>query len=143
MIQTTFWVALGGAIGTVARYWIALWMAPFSRDLPWGTLLINVAGSFAISFFGTLTIEHGRYPAPDLWRTAFMVGICGGFTTFSSFSLQTLELIRAGAPGRALINIGLSVVLCLVAVALGYLVAERLNGGVQQIAEVQIEEDAG
>lgn len=143
MIQTTFWVAIGGAIGTVARYWIALLMSPVSRDLPWGTLLINVAGSFAISFFGTMTIEHGRYPAPELWRTAFMVGICGGFTTFSSFSLQTLELIRAGAPGRALLNIGLSVVLCLIAVALGYVAAEHLNGGVRQIAEAQIEEDAG
>ncbi|MFC0220073.1 fluoride efflux transporter CrcB [Pseudochelatococcus lubricantis] len=142
-MQTTLWVALGGAIGTVARFWIALWMAPLSRDLPWGTMLINVVGSFAISFFGALTVEHGRYPAPELWRAAFMVGICGGFTTFSSFSLQTLELIRAGAPGRALINIGLSVVLCLSAVALGYLAAERVNGGIRQVVQEQIEEDAG
>lgn len=127
-MPTAIWIALGGAMGTLARYYIALWMAPLSRDLPWGTIAINIAGSFAISFVGTLTVANGRYPVADAWRIAFTVGVCGGFTTFSSFSLQTLDLIRAGAPGRALINIVLSVALCLGAVTLGYLAAERLNG---------------
>lgn len=127
---TTLWVAVGGVIGTLARYWIALWMVPASRNLPWGTLLINVVGSFLISFVGTLTAEHGRYPTPEMWRVAFAVGICGGFTTFSSFSLQTLDLVRAGALGRALLYIGLSVVLCLTAVTLGFLGATAINGGV-------------
>ncbi len=143
MIETTLWVAIGGAIGSVARYWVALWMMPFSRDLPLGTMLINVVGSFIIAFFGTLTVANGRYAAPELWRIFVMVGICGGFTTFSSFSLQTFELIRAGAPGRALVNIGLSVTLCLASVTLGYMAAERINGGVRQVADMQIEEDAG
>ncbi len=143
MWQTTLWVAIGGATGSVARYWVALLMMPYSKSLPWGTILINIVGSFAISFFGTLTVAGGRYPSPELWRLAFMVGICGGFTTFSSFSLQTLELLRAGAAGRALLNIGLSVILCLIAVTLGYLSAEHLNGGVEKIANIEIEEEAG
>lgn len=129
MFQTTLLVAAGGAAGSVARYWVALLMLPYSTRLPLGTILINIVGSFAISFFGTLTMQDGRYPSPELWRIAFMVGVCGGFTTFSSFSLQTLELLRAGALVRALLNIGLSVILCLVAVALGYFCAGQLNGG--------------
>jgi CrcB protein len=141
MRVTAIWIALGGAAGSLARYYIALWMMPLSRSLPWGTITINVVGSFAISFFGALTIASGRYPASDLWRAAFMVGVCGGFTTFSSFSLQTLELIRAGAPGRALLNVAISVVLCLGSVTLGYLLAERLNGGVAQIAQTTAEEE--
>lgn len=138
---TTLWVALGGAIGTIARYWIALWMVPLSRDLPLGTLLINVVGSFLISFVGTLTVEHGRYPTPEMWRVAFAVGICGGFTTFSSFSLQTLDLIRAGAIGRALLYIALSVALCLAAVTLGYLSAAALNTAALPAATAAIEEE--
>lgn len=103
----TLWIALGGALGTVARYWVALWALPISRGLPWGTILINIAGSFAIGLFGTLTPAHGRHPAPETVRLFFMVGVCG-FTTVSSFSLQTLDLLRAGAPGRALANVALS-----------------------------------
>lgn len=139
MLQT-FAIAVGGALGSVARYWISLWALPISRELPWGTILINVAGSFAIGFFGTLTIGGGRHPLPETARLFFMVGVCGGFTTFSSFSLQTLELLRDGAIVRALANIVLSVVLCLGAVALGYVAAERLNGGIQRIAENPTEE---
>ena len=141
-MPVTLWVAIGGALGSVARYWVALWMLPMSRDLPWGTIVINIVGSFAISFFGTLTVEHGRFPISDVGRTFFMVGICGGFTTFSSFSLQTLELLKAGAVGRAFLNIAISVALCLASVTAGYLAAERLNGGVDEVAQNAIEEEA-
>lgn len=138
----TVWIALGGALGSVARYWIAVLAAPVSRELPWGTIGINVVGSFAIAFFGTLTAESGRHPLPDTARLFFMVGICGGFTTFSSFSLQTLDLLRGGAAGRALANIVLSVALCLGSVTLGYLLAAQLNAAARQVAAAPAEQVA-
>ena len=140
-VGLTAWVALGGALGSVARYWLALWALPLSRSLPWGTIGINVAGSFLIGFVGTLTLEGGRHPAPEWLRVFVMVGVCGGFTTFSSFSLQTFDLVRAGAYGRAMVNIGLSVLLCLGSVALGHAVAAQLNGGAVQVAQIAIEEE--
>ncbi len=139
-MQQTLWIALGGALGSVARYWIALWALPISRQLPWGTIGINIAGSFIIGFFGTLTLESGRHPAPEWARLFVMVGICGGFTTFSSFSLQTFDLMRGGDWGRALANVGFSVLLCLAAVAAGHAMAAQLNGGARQVAENPVEE---
>ena len=137
----TLWIALGGALGSVARYWIALWALPISRTLPWGTILINVAGSFLIAFFGTLTLQSGRHPLPETARLFVMVGFCGGFTTFSSFSLQTLDLLRSGATGRAMANVGASVLLCLVSVAAGHYAASVLNGGAVQVAQTIAEEE--
>lgn len=141
-MMTTLWIALGGAVGTIARYWIGIWMLPLSRNLPWGTIGINMVGSFVIGFIGTLTLESGRHPLPETARLFVMVGFCGGFTTFSSFSLQTLDLIRGDAWIRALINIGVSVLLCLGSVALGHTLASQLNAGAWQIAENQTEEEA-
>jgi len=138
---TTLWIALGGAIGSVARYWTGLMMAPYSATLPWGTILINVVGSFAITFFGTLTVVSGRFPKPDTARLFFMVGICGGFTTFSSFSLQTLELLRHHTPERALFNITASVLLCLVAASAGYKLAEQVNGGAPETAQIPVSDE--
>lgn len=135
-------VALGGALGSLGRFWIGIWLAPLSGSLPIGTIAINVVGSFAISFFGTLTLAHGRFGAPEMLRLFFMVGVCGGFTTFSSFSLQTLELLRTGAVGRAALNVGVSVVLCVASVTAGHLLAAQLNGGAVQIAQNNIEEEA-
>ena len=133
-------LALGGAFGTLARYALSLAALPISQSLPWGTILINVAGSFLIGGFGTLTLAHGRFPLPEDARLVVMVGVCGGFTTFSSFSLQTLDLLRAGAGGRALVNVGLSVLLCVAAVALGHSAAAALNGGAVKIAQLAEEE---
>jgi CrcB protein len=140
---TPLLIALGGALGSVARYWLALWAAPLSRSLPWGTILINVGGSFAIGLFGTLTLAHGRYAVSEQARLFVMVGICGGFTTFSSFSLQSFDLLRSGAIARALLNIGLSVVLCLGAVAAGHALGARLNGGAWAVAQTVTEEETG
>ncbi len=135
-------IMAGGAIGTLARYLISLAAVPISGQLPWGTILINIAGSFIIGFFGTLTLAHGRFPVSETTRLFVMIGFCGGFTTFSSFSLQTLDLLRSGAMMRATINIVASVALCVAAVAIGHALAARLNGGEQRIAQVAIEEEA-
>jgi CrcB protein len=139
---TCLYVVVGGAIGTFARYAISVAALPISRQLPWGTILINITGCALIGFFGTLTLAHGRYPMSENMRLFVMTGICGGYTTFSAFSLQTLDLARAGAPGRAIANVVLSVLLCVSAVALGHLAAARLNDGARQIAQIEIEEEA-
>ena len=139
---TYLYVTLGGALGSLARYAISVLALPVSRDLPWGTIGINVLGSLAIGFFGTLTLAHGRFPVSENMRLFVMVGFCGGFTTFSSFSLQTLDLIRGGAVLRAGANIVLSVALCVAAVALGHLIAARINDQAAQIAQLPIEEEA-
>jgi fluoride exporter len=94
------WIVFGGAIGTFGRYFISLLALPISRELPWGTIAINIAGSFIIGFVGTLTLASGRFPISENLRLFIMVGFCGGFTTFSSFSLQTLDLLRSGAIAR-------------------------------------------
>ncbi|MGI4764972.1 MAG: fluoride efflux transporter CrcB [Janthinobacterium lividum] len=141
-LTACFVVALGGALGTVGRYLLALAMAPISQGVPWGTVVINIVGSFVIGFFGTLTLSQGRFPVPDTLRLFVIVGLCGGFTTFSSFSLQTLDLLRAGAVNRALVNVGASVILCLGAVALGHAIAAQLNGGVVSVVRSQGADDA-
>ncbi len=135
-------VMIGGAIGTLARYTISMLALPISRELPWGTIAINVTGSFVIGFFGTLTLAHGRFPVSENVRLFVMAGFCGGYTTFSAFSLQTLDLLRTGATLRAGVNIVASVTLCIGAVAVGHLIATHFNGGATQIAQIAIEEEA-
>lgn len=116
------WVALGGAVGSMARYWVATVMAELTGPrFPWGTLLINVVGSFVIGWFGALTSDTGPLDVPAGIRLLVMVGLCGGFTTFSSFSLQTLELLQSGAVVRASGYVLGSVALCLIFVWVGAL----------------------
>jgi fluoride exporter len=134
-------VMIGGALGTLARYVVSVLALPISRELPWGTIIINVTGSFIIGLFGTLTLAHGRYPASDNLRLFVMIGLCGGYTTFSSFSLQTLDLLRSGAMTRAAVNIVASVILCVASVAAGHLVAAHFNAGAVQVAQATIEEE--
>jgi len=120
-------VAVGSALGGVARYWLGIAVVRLlGPSFPWGTILINVLGSFVIGFFGTMTGSQGLIPAPQAVRTLVMVGMCGGFTTFSSFSLQTLELARGDQWFGALANVVLSVVLCLASVTAGHVLATRI-----------------
>jgi fluoride exporter len=138
---TCLLIVIGGAIGTLARYLISVAALPISQNLPWGTIGINILGSFVIGMFGTLTLAHGRFPVSENARLFVMAGLCGGFTTFSSFSLQTLDLLRGGAVVRAAINIVASVILCVGAVTIGHLIAAHFNGGDPRIAQLAIEED--
>ena len=119
------WVGFGGALGSMARFWLAGAVAALSGpQFPWGTLLINIIGSFVIGWFGALTGGSGSLSVPGDIRLFVMVGVCGGFTTFSSFSLQTLELLQSGEILRAGGYIVGSVVLCLVFVWLGVLAGQ-------------------
>jgi CrcB protein len=122
------WIAIGSALGGISRYACSgLSARLIGETFPWGTFLVNVVGSFIIGFFATLTEPDGRFYMSSTTRQFVMTGFCGGFTTFSSFSLQTLNLIHDGEMVRAGANIGASVVCCLIAVWAGYLVAASLN----------------
>jgi CrcB protein len=119
-LSATLWIASGGALGSVARYWIGVAVARLAgHAFPWGTLLINILGSFVIGYFGMLTLPDGPRPMSVGIRLFVLVGLCGGFTTFSSFSLQTVELLRDGEIGRALAYIVSSVILCIVGTTIG------------------------
>lgn len=124
---TYFWLGLGGAAGTIMRYWLNGVVSNYFTTFPMGTMVINITGSFLITFFGTLTDTDGRWLVSPTARLFFMTGICGGYTTFSSFSLQTLNLARDGEWLYAGLNVLLSVSLCLVAAWLGYIAAMFIN----------------
>jgi len=136
------WVTLGSGLGGLLRYALTRLTIGIGGGFPVGTVLINIVGSFVIGYFGTLTLQTGRYPASDNLRLFVMMGVCGGFTTFSSFSLQSLDLMRSGHWGRALANVVLSVVLCISAVAAGHALAHRVTPE-QAIAETAEEEFTG
>lgn len=122
-------VALGGAAGSLLRHAVGLAMTAWlGAAFPWGTLLINVAGSLLIGWLASATLPGGPAPLPDDLRLLLMVGFCGGFTTFSSFSLQTLVLLQQEAYAAAAANILASVALCLIAVAIGFRLGARLWG---------------
>jgi CrcB protein len=114
-------VALGGAIGSLARAWVGVTAVRLvGAGFPWGTMVINVVGSLVIGIVAATALSPTRTLFTQEVRVFLMVGFCGGFTTFSSFSLQTFELLREGRPGAALANVALSVVLCVIATAAGY-----------------------
>jgi len=125
---TYLWIAVGGGIGSMSRYGVSrIFTFWFGETFPWGTLACNITGSLIIGMFAGLTGPDGRLlVAPDL-RQMVLVGFCGGYTTFSSFSLQTLALIREGDLIEAGANIVMSVVLCLVFVWLGTIAATLAN----------------
>lgn len=123
-----FWIALGSALGGMARFALSSLIAHhFGEAFPWGTFAVNVLGCFGIGLFATLAIDHGHVMAGPSARHFIMTGVFGGFTTFSSFSLQTFALAREGAFLRAGTNVLASVAVCLIATWLGYLAAVALE----------------
>ena len=133
-MQAYIWIGLGGALGSMARHWCNGLAARLAGvDFPWGTLFINILGSFIIGVASATMGSEGRWPTSMTAQQFVMVGICGGYTTFSSFSLQTLDLMRGGAMDRAAINVAASVVLCIAAVAAGHALGAHLNGGAREI----------
>jgi CrcB protein len=128
MLKTYLAVMLGGAAGTGARLWLSSFCTlKYGNNFPIGTIVVNVVGCFIIGCFNALTEAHGMFPAGPLVRLIVMVGFLGGFTTFSSFSLQTLSLAHDGEWLRASLNVVLSVVLCLLAAWAGNAVAALLQ----------------
>lgn len=122
------WIALGSALGGAARYWCyGFAVRLLGETFPWGTLAVNVIGCTFIGLFATLTGPDGKWLAPSSLRMLVMTGICGGYTTFSTFSLETLNLARDGQWSKAGANIAASIALCLIGVWLGHSLANVIN----------------
>jgi fluoride exporter len=122
------WVALGSALGGTFRYWCSGFIAErIGETFPWGTLFVNVLGSMLIGLFATITGPDGRLLIGAETRMFFMLGVFGGFTTFSSFSLQTLNLIQDGEWLYVSGYVIGSLVLCLVGVWLGHMLGMAYN----------------
>ena len=122
------WIALGSALGGVGRYWASnLITERASKTFPWGTLLVNVTGSLVIGLLAAWLVGEHRWQAHPRWREFLMIGLCGGYTTFSSFSLDTLNPLRASHWFQAGAYAVLSLVLCLVAVWLGHALGQLAN----------------
>ena len=119
---------LGGAVGTGLRMWLSGLLATrYGETFPVGTLAVNVLGCFVISLFGSLTGPEGRFLTSPPTRPVVMIGVLGGFTTFSSFGFQTFYLFAEGAWLRAGLNVALSLTLCLLVVWFGHLAGTALN----------------
>lgn len=113
-------VALGGALGSLCRYALTEFMTALcGASFPWGTILVNVTGSALMGAFAAGFVPE-RIMSTSLVRELLVIGLCGGYTTFSSFSLQTFALLQTGQPLRAAANVLLSVALCLAATYAGY-----------------------
>lgn len=126
--MVSLWVALGSAIGGVMRYWCTgLIDARVGETFPWGTLTVNVTGSALIGLVALASAPEGRLLVPTEARQFVMIGVLGGFTTFSSFSLQTLNLLRNGEWPAACGYVTSSLLVCLLGVWLGAMLAIWIN----------------
>lgn len=124
MTQLMF-IAAGGAVGAVLRFTVSTGVYNLlGRSFPYGTLAVNVLGSLLMGFLTVLFLD--RFNVTPEWRAAILVGLLGAFTTFSTFSIETLNLIDQGEMIKALLNVFVSVVLCVVAVWVGILLGRQL-----------------
>ncbi len=124
------WIALGGAVGSVARFWVSnMVTVRVGQSFPWNTLVVNVTGSFLIGLLAVLAGAEGRLqpPARALAVQFLMIGLCGGYTTFSTFSLQTLAMMQEGRWLPAFGNMVLSIALCLLGTWLGWAAGQMFN----------------
>lgn len=118
-------IAAGGAVGSVLRYWTSLGVHHlFGRGFPYGTLAVNVLGSLAIGVLYVLLVERSSLGAE--WRAVLITGFLGGFTTFSTFSIETALLLQQAEHLKAVLNIALSVAVCLAATLLGLYAGRQL-----------------
>lgn len=118
-------VAVGGALGSVLRYGLSNWVHSFvGRGFPYGTLAVNVLGCLAMGILFVLFVE--RSSESTLWRAGLIIGLLGGFTTFSAFSIETFSLLEQGAMAKAIGYVAASLMLCLGATWLGVLLARQL-----------------
>ena len=118
-------IASGGALGAIGRFWVSVGVYRIlGREFPWGTLAVNGLGSFLMGFLFVLFLDR-LMTAPEL-RSAVLIGFLGAFTTFSTFSMETLTLIEQGSMGKAFLNMWVSVLLCLLACWLGVLLGRSL-----------------
>ena len=118
-------VGAGGAFGAIGRYWLSIWVYSLTgRAFPWGTLAVNLLGSLLMGFLSVWLLE--RMSLSSEMRALLMVGFLGSFTTFSTFSLETLLLLEEGAVARAGINIAVSVITCIFAAWMGTLIAKAM-----------------
>lgn len=125
MLKTLVFIAAGGAFGAVSRYATSLGVySLLGRNFPYGTLFVNVAGSFLMGVLSIMLLE--RFNLGPEWRAAILVGFLGSFTTFSTFSIETLNLFELGDINRAVLNMILSLILCLLAVWFGINVGRQL-----------------
>lgn len=126
--MTPFLIALGGALGSVGRWWLSQAFAlAFGPEFPWGTLFVNVTGSFVIGCAAGGSWHEARLIESAFVRNFLMIGVCGGYTTFSAFSLQTLAMLQTGDVGRAGLNVAASVGVCLLATWAGYALAVLMS----------------
>ena len=110
-------VAFGGAIGAILRWWIGIFVSYLQAPVYWGTLAVNIVGSFLVGLF--LMWFQAKSPIGDLLRTGILIGLLGGFTTYSAFSMETINLLMAGFYGRAVTYVVMTVVACLMGTWIG------------------------